>query len=660
MSFVALGFLSGLAALALPWWLHHVDTHSARRLRFPSLMLMRESTVPVHTEKRLRYLLLLALRAALIVIAVLAFAQPLLTRSDTPTAAAARVPLQLIVVDTSMSMQRTFDDAIEVAASLVDSAQSETAIASAAHEITLVQPFTADRAALRAALEGLETTPTRLDFDGLLERIRQLAESSRATNRTFVVHLVSDFQATGAATRFNRLLPERPLGAVLHRVSGPESNWAITTARRSEGHLIVTVDGHATPASTLPIEMAVDGDSVAKTLLDVPADGNATWTIDVPPAGRTDGALTVALDVADAVAEDNIRYLVIPGARQSDVPVIVPEGMWNADGLSQRRYLATAMAAAGARFRASDEPEGAVLAVIDPQSADPTGVNRIERHLERGGGVLVFAGPGSQMADRLGDLPRTLSPVEPGDRRVVVVDRSHALGRDIEQWNRIVVARAVNVDATNADVVLALDDGQPLLVEQRRGAGRVLTLTSALDPEWSNFVREPVFVTWLDRALRYLTDDLTPDELVAGATLRPTAAAWQLFDADGNRAATLADTSRGAVRLTRPGVYTLRSPRHERKVAVNAPTSESDLAALDTAFLDNWQTALTTETPTAPVSQKSEEDTITIVEPLAPWLLLLLLIVAAGEALVANTGRITPAKSGASTNAYEDTVAAHG
>ena len=83
MNFLAPLFLAGLGAVALPVWLHLLQTQTPERQPFSSAMLLRMSEQRIHLRRRLRYLLLMALRIALFALLALAFSQPLWQRSST-------------------------------------------------------------------------------------------------------------------------------------------------------------------------------------------------------------------------------------------------------------------------------------------------------------------------------------------------------------------------------------------------------------------------------------------------------------------------------------------------------------------------------------------------------------------------------------------------
>jgi len=123
MSFLAPMFLLGIAVIALPFWLHRLQTQSSDRKPFSSAMLLETTEQQIHVRKKLKYLLLLALRVALLLLLALVFAKPLWTDPDTlpvPTPEGTH----LIMIDTSASMSRSgvFDQAVAQARRAIEAA----------------------------------------------------------------------------------------------------------------------------------------------------------------------------------------------------------------------------------------------------------------------------------------------------------------------------------------------------------------------------------------------------------------------------------------------------------------------------------------------------------------------------------------------------------
>src|SRR5437762_9320218 len=94
-------FLAGAAVVGLPLFLHLLRRPSVDPHPFSSLMFFERRTHISVKHRRLRHLLLLSLRIALLVLLVLAFAKPFINRS---AASFTNDKLLLLVIDNSFSM----------------------------------------------------------------------------------------------------------------------------------------------------------------------------------------------------------------------------------------------------------------------------------------------------------------------------------------------------------------------------------------------------------------------------------------------------------------------------------------------------------------------------------------------------------------------------
>src|SRR5262245_48784399 len=102
MGFLAPWFLAGVVAAGLPVYLHLLQRHTATPHDFSSLMFFEKRTQSSVKHRRLRYLLLFSLRLAMLMLLVLAFANPFINRSDASVSAD---KLLVVILDDSFSMR---------------------------------------------------------------------------------------------------------------------------------------------------------------------------------------------------------------------------------------------------------------------------------------------------------------------------------------------------------------------------------------------------------------------------------------------------------------------------------------------------------------------------------------------------------------------------
>ena len=103
MGFLTPWFLAGAVAVGLPIWLHLLKKHKTTPLPFSSLMFFERRTQSSIKHRRLRYLVLFALRTLLILLLVLAFAHPYIQQRILPTQRSGEVTV--LAIDNSLSMR---------------------------------------------------------------------------------------------------------------------------------------------------------------------------------------------------------------------------------------------------------------------------------------------------------------------------------------------------------------------------------------------------------------------------------------------------------------------------------------------------------------------------------------------------------------------------
>jgi hypothetical protein len=153
-------------------------------------------------------------------------------------------------------------------------------------------------------------------------------------------------------------------------------------------------------------------------------------------------------------------------------------------------------------------------------------------------------------------------------------------------------------------VLVALEDGTPVLLERQQASGRVLLLTAPLDRAWNDLPIHPLFVQFIADAARYLVeqDPTTQTARVGGAVLTglTTAGGGQIFDPQGKRVLALGEAN--AVDRFIPdqaGFYEIRGAGGQKWLAVNVDTRESDVTHMGEAQVQRWQ-SLKAPPPQAP------------------------------------------------------------
>lgn len=641
-------FLLGLLAVALPFWLHRLQTQSSERKPFSSAMLLETAAQEVHVRKKLKYLLLLAARILLLTLLVLAFARPFIPRPAQEISATDAGTL-FLVVDTSASMGRAGVDAqVRTEARRALAAAPDGAllqVAAADDGLRVVHELSGDPAGARAAAAALEVGGLRLDYGQAMAAAERLAA---ALPPPVNLHFISDFQASAMPARFADVV--RPgIASFTPRVvgTGEPFNWSVDFLRETADGLDIGVSGSGDRERMADVEIFINGVSAGTRGLS--QTGQQIMHFDVPVYEAGDNRIEARINTDDDFAADNARYHVVDRVPAQAVPLLTRDRA----GLPVT-YLSAALESAGdwhalpvtpADFDTRTLRRHGWAIIDDIGIADAQLEAALAEFVANGGNLLAFAGDRAGALERLpltGHRQRTdlasVQSVTP--RGVGQVDTRHPALSHTEGWQGVNIMRSLSLEAQEGDAVLArLTDNQPWLIERRIGAGRVLLMPAMLDNRWNDLPVRPVFVSFILGTAQYLSGGKRiAKNYVTGASLPLAltgAASGQVVDPDGNTVLSLADTRREQqIKLNRPGFYEVYTPEGQTVVAVNLDPRESELRKISQEVLDRWQDATVVAPVTAATSAAGVQGG-DIVE-LWRWLLLLLAIVVIGESVLAN------------------------
>jgi hypothetical protein len=228
------------------------------------------------------------------------------------------------------------------------------------------------------------------------------------------------------------------------------------------------------------------------------------------------------------------------------------------------------------------------------------------------------------------------------------IDQNHQVMRNLERMEGVRVYQAVTIGAGDGEVLARLSDGTPLIVERRVGEGFVVTYAASLDDRQNDFAVKPIFVPFVQETVKYLGGggvsqpvNLGVDsyvELRTGTQQKGVSA--EVLDPDGQRVLSIEEAASAAnFALSKEGFFDVKNAAGRRTlVAAHADRRESDLTVMEQESLEIWaNTGTETEVAAAanPAAPNSLSSTTTPWS-LAPYLLVLLLLVALAESVIAN------------------------
>jgi hypothetical protein len=642
MSILAPLFLLGVFVIALPVWLHRLQTQSPERQPFSSTMLLEQSQQRTHLRKKLRYLALLSLRILLLLLLVLAFSKPVWERPARFLAGDDAV-LHLLVIDRSFSMgygtamDTAKAEAREVIAQMADGDIAQIIFAS--NSIEVPSPPDNNRAELNRIINSVQVDSGRLDFGVMISQLNGLIREYQQNTR---IHLISDFQNSGLAARFADLIPAAAgsyvSGLELYPVvSADNANLYIDSIIKTETGLNVGVRGHNNDAAQVRVVLKINDALHGEQTGLLAADGQHVFEFAVANYESGDNRIEAVLLNEDDLAADNIRYAVVDNTPPKPVLLLTT----NTQALPVR-YLTAAVEAAQQGYRV----EAVAINEIDPRIIqryawliiDDLGIINeslaamLLEYLDNGGAVLAAVGERAQTRQTLPVVgyavnPLVLSSAILSPHSVARIDASHPALAGTSGWRDIYVSRLLALETGTATRdLINLDNGAPLLLEHQHGRGRLLLLTSSLDNSWNDIPIRPVFVNFIAEAARYLTgSEQLKRQQTAGEYLQLSqtgTVAGQVVDPDGRTVLSLADTHRSLdIKLNQTGFYQIYTVDSEALVAVNPDLRESDLTRMSAEAMARWKEAVSgAQAPTGTAQVQIEQ------EPIELWHILLILL----------------------------------
>ena len=662
MGFLNPWFLGALAAIGLPVYIHLLRRHIVPPQPFSSLMFFERGIQSSTRHRRLRYLLLFSLRTALLLLLVLAFANPFIRLA----AGGANSKLLLIVVDNSFSMKAgsRFTDAKQGAVQLLASrprSQRAEVMALGGRLAVLTQPIQ-DAGALRSAVESIQPGDSRANLGELAHGVRALVETVRTPVE---LHLFSDMQKTGMPANFADMQLPANVSVVLHPAGSLTPNWTVESIHApaqladvkdpKKSRVQAVIAGYGTPAASRTVSLVVNSNTVATRKVDIPANGRATVefpSLDVP-YGLNHCA--VKIDSADGFPADDVSIFSVKRADPERVLFV-----HQANDLRSPLYFGAALAAASQAYFTLQSIDSEKSTDIDPSKyafvvlSDAVALpsifeNALTRYVRGGGSVLIATGTSAAHHARIPIFGGTTSDAHSysrdGSALIGQTDLTHPVMNDAAGWTDLKIYYVAGVDANGARVIVRLTDQTPLLMEKQIGEGHVLLLASGFDNLTNDLPVRPAFVAFVDRTARYLagSDSISGSRLVDSYVPLRTGAARagdpslgvEIIGPDGRRALSLAEAaSAQSFQLAHAGFYQIRFANgHTALIGVNPDARESDLQPIANDLLQMWGKGSATPAPSTTAGYVQEKYT-----PHSVWwyVMLLVLVAAVAESIVAS------------------------
>ena len=648
--------LGWLAAASVPLVIHLLSRRRYRELEWAAMEYLLAALRASRRRMRLEQWLLLFVRTLIVVLVVLAVAEPFFERVGLAYAPGERTH-RVMVIDGSYSMAyrspetSRFDRAKKLAARLVEESQPgdgfTLVVMSDPPKVVVRNPVFA-RGDFLAEIDRLALTHGSADLPATLDRVEEVLATARREHPRIAREEICVFTDLGRVG-WHIEPPGRPaFRERLDRLAASATIVVIDLGQEGADNLAITSlasePGFLTPGRSVRLEARVqnfgersherhgvewfvDGRRVAQQFVDLEPREAATLAFSHRFDAPGEHTLEVRLG-EDPLEVDNRRWLSLPV--KPSIEVLCVEGRPSGEPFGGAvDYLVAALSPESGRMTPSpirpqvvaesrlmelDLERYHAIVLADVAQFTSSEARRLDRYVRWGGGLMLFLGE-QVMAERyhrelgggpggVGLLPARLGPVidEP-QFRLDPLDYRHPIVssfRDHEQAGLLTspVSRYFKLtvpERSKARVALALGNGDPLIVEEPIGRGRVVLFATSADDSWTMLPKWPSFLPLTREALGYaIGGQIEPRNLRVGEPLGTTVAA-DAVDApvvvqtpDGRREQVMLRVDEGVGAWTYEGTATSGIYRAElgpplerdEAFAVNVDPLESDLTRI--------------------------------------------------------------------------------
>jgi len=553
MSFIQIGFLGALAALAIPIIIHLVFRQRAKKVELGTLRFLR--VVLEHNARRRRVMrwLLLMLRLACVGVLAFLFARPYLLASR----AAGEKQTVVVLIDQSATMElaqpdgaRSIERAVSIVHDLVSKAgnNSRFEIAFFDHAIHPIfapvmdaeksKPRDPGRNEILTKLVAPEACHGGTDYGVALEWARDTLAKAPAGPR--VLHILTDLQQSGLAWSEVDELPE-DVTTHLHDLGrSAVSNLAVTEARPERSWLrpdeqtslhVTVYNGSPFTANDLPVVLKLASSSSStggreitlREQMKIEPGTLESKRFDLPPLADGLWQGTVSIETEDDLPADNVRHVALLASKPYQVLLI--DGRASASPVLSSTYFfesALRLAPAGELYSASpfeprtiepgdrlpDLTKVDVVVLSDLAEMDRSDVRALADFVKAGGGLLVFTGENvtAESTAELAAAGLTVGQVQGIQHatdlpiRLANWDSKHPIfapfsDPQLGDLNRLSFTACTKIaPAADAQVLAKYRGGLPAVLERRVGKGSVVWFTSTCDRRWSDWIRSRLYL----------------------------------------------------------------------------------------------------------------------------------------------------------------------
>lgn len=539
-------FLVGLVAASLPILIHLLNRRRLRRIQFPAVRFILLSQKRISRSYRLRHWLLLALRTMAVVFLVLLLANPIF-QTGTGLFAGGGPVAAVVILDNSLSMRWSgdgigFKQAKEAARLLISALNDGDRAALLPTNVATKEAFRlkSEKDVLLRELEAIEIADGTADLAAALDKAYGLLSEPAGQKE---IRVITDMGLTGwdrfsmaALKRVDPSIPlkfirvgrkDQPLNAVVKELRLGGQGVGVNLPLSIEA---TVTNFSAQEAKDVLVQLSIAGRNKEQKLITLPPKGEASvsFRTRVEQPGAQPGRVTLKKEglAGNEVAhftidpQDKLKVLIVDGDPQT--ALVQSESFFLSRALNpagerdSSLFLPTVIVPDGLNAASLDSYQVVILCNV--AGLPETIAANLQNFVRQGGGLLIFGGDKLQPDSYNQRLSRSV-PAELREKKtapeakaekIEKLDLTHPALQSfadpilLESLKSVRVWGYIRADPRGKSALISLANGDPLVLEQSVGAGKVILIATTADRDWTDLPLKTAFLPLLHSFAQHL------------------------------------------------------------------------------------------------------------------------------------------------------------
>lgn len=568
MTFLNPAMLWGLVAISIPIIIHIFNLKKTRKVEFSTLMFLKEIQQSKYKRIKLKQLLILLCRIALIILLVLLFARPF-EKGYIGSGGNVRSTV-LIILDDSFSMQARdnggsyFEQAKTLAGELSNTLDENDEI----YFATVSGISKPNGIILYNNINELKDTVSKIKISDATKELNEALYFSKqilgyTTNPFKEIFLFTDAQRNfiisenkNEKLNLNDItLNVIPIGdrvgnnisldtvRIITRIFEKNRNIKVKAAITNHNNFNVT-------NKSLSLSLSGMKSIVQEKVIDIPANSSVESEFSFSPnaSGYVGGTIEISRDrpSEDEISNDNKRYFGIYIPEKVRILLVSPA---NSDveyiklAISASEELMKDSLGTGTRFFEinqigdnelvrEDLTKYNCIVISNKSRFNSDEVSKLQSYLNNGGGVAIYPGASSSVENYNETLLKKLElPMinsfftDNAGAKFDKIDPEHpvieGIFKESSQKNFIydspIITRGINISTeNNSQSIIKLTNGKNFLAEYSAGKGKILLYAVSSELSFSDFPVKNFFPAITVRSIMYLSNNNPIKEAVTG------------------------------------------------------------------------------------------------------------------------------------------------